>query len=51
MLMFSIKQVKLLKVFWHKIPPQKDDNIVNLDKIDLDSYELLEAGGVKLWSY
>ena len=34
--------------FGTKIPPQKDDNIVNLDKIDLDSYELLVLpGGVK----
>tara|TARA_Y100000389_G_C17233404_1_gene399312 strand:- start:100 stop:624 length:525 start_codon:yes stop_codon:yes gene_type:complete len=34
--------------FGTKIPPQKDDNIVNLDKIDLDNYELLVLpGGVK----
>ena len=34
--------------FGTKIPPQKDDNIINLDNIDLDSYELLVLpGGVK----
>ena len=34
--------------FGTKIPPQKDDNIVTLDNIDLDSYELLVLpGGVK----
>ena len=34
--------------FGTKIPPQKDDNIVNLNNIDLDSYELLVLpGGVK----
>lgn len=34
--------------FGTKIPPQKDDNILTLDNIDLDSYELLVLpGGVK----
>ncbi len=34
--------------FGTKIPPQKDDNIVALEKVDLDSYELLVLpGGVK----
>ncbi len=34
--------------FGTKIPPQKNDNIISLDKIDLDSYELLVLpGGVK----
>ena len=34
--------------FGTKVPPQKDDNIVTLDNIDLDSYELLVLpGGVK----
>ena len=34
--------------FGTKIPPQKEDNIVTLENIDLDSYELLVLpGGVK----
>ena len=34
--------------FGTKIPPQKDDNIVTLDDLDLDSYDLLVLpGGVK----
>ena len=47
--MFTIKQIKLLKVFLEqKIPPQKDDKIVSLDSIDIDKYNLLVLpGGVK----
>ena len=46
--MFIINLKISLRVFWNKIPPQKDDRIVNLESIDVDSYNaLILPGGVK----
>ena len=46
--MFIINLKISLRVFGTKIPPQKDDRIVNLESIDVDSYNaLILPGGVK----
>ena len=44
----TIRRQKFKKVFLTKIPPQKEDKIINLDNIDINDYELLVLpGGVK----